>query len=90
MPLLKRKAIKPVPLPSIKEFDEETPVYMMRFTDEIFTNYEDYINRFFFYQQKNWQCETTGRSGLTYEQALESEQKEKSMVANKLQEGFSK
>ncbi|KAG0242609.1 ATP-utilizing chromatin assembly and remodelling N-terminal-domain-containing protein [Mortierella sp. GBAus27b] len=83
MPLLKRKAIKPVPPPSIDEFDEDTQVYMMRFTNEIFTNYEDYVNRFFFYQQKNWQCETTGRSGLTYEQALESEQKEKSMVANK-------
>ncbi|KAF9366403.1 hypothetical protein BGX34_003360 [Mortierella sp. NVP85] len=83
MPLLKRKAIKPVPPPNGDDFDEDTPVYMMRFTNEIFTNYEDYVNRFFFYQQKNWQCETTGKSGLTYEQALESEQKEKSMVANK-------
>ncbi|KAF8923559.1 hypothetical protein BGZ58_002805 [Dissophora ornata] len=83
MPLLKRKAIKPVPPPSTDDFEENTPVYMMRLTNEIFTNYEDYINRFFFYQQKNWQCETTGKSGLTYEQALESEYKEKSMVANK-------
>ena len=42
----------------------------------------DYINRYFFYKQKNWQCETTGKSGLTFEEALESEHKEKSMVAN--------
>ncbi|KAG0367850.1 ATP-utilizing chromatin assembly and remodelling N-terminal-domain-containing protein [Gamsiella multidivaricata] len=83
MPLLKRKAIKLVPPPSIDDFEENTPVYMMRFTNEIFTNYEDYINRYFFYKQKNWQCETTGKSGLTYEEALESEHKEKSMVANK-------
>ncbi|KAI1318638.1 hypothetical protein EDD11_006139 [Mortierella claussenii] len=83
MPLLKRKAIKSVPPPNPDEFDENTPVYMMRLTNEIFTTYEDYINRFFFYRQKTWQCETTGKSGLTYEQALESEQKEKSMVANK-------
>ncbi|KAG0209294.1 hypothetical protein BGX28_010397 [Mortierella sp. GBA30] len=83
MPLLKRKAIKPVPPPSIDDFEKNAPVYMMRFTNEIFTTYEDYINRFFFYQQRNWQCETTGKSGLTYEEALESEHKEKSMVANK-------
>ncbi|KAG0218268.1 hypothetical protein BGX33_007946 [Mortierella sp. NVP41] len=82
MPLLKRKAIKPVPTPNVDDFEDNTPVYMMRFTNEIFTTYEDYINRYFFYQQKNWQCETTGKSGLTYEQALESEHKEKSMVAN--------
>ncbi|KAG0379361.1 hypothetical protein BGX24_000705 [Mortierella sp. AD032] len=82
MPLLKRKAIKPVPTPSLDDFEENIPVYMMRFTNEIFTNYEDYINRYFFYKQKNWQCETTGKSGLTYEEALESEHKEKSMVAN--------
>ncbi|KAG0074351.1 hypothetical protein BGZ90_010839 [Linnemannia elongata] len=82
MPLLKRKAIKPVPTPSADDFEENTPVYMMRFTNEIFTTYEDYINRYFFYKQKNWQCETTGKSGLTFEEALESEHKEKSMVAN--------
>jgi hypothetical protein len=40
MPLLKRKAIKPVPTPSVNDFEENTPVYMMRFTNEIFTNYE--------------------------------------------------
>ena len=40
MPLLKRKAIKPVPPPNGEDFDEDTPVYMMRFTNEIFTNYE--------------------------------------------------
>ncbi|KAG0322830.1 hypothetical protein BGZ99_003142 [Dissophora globulifera] len=84
MPLLKRKAIKPVPPPNPADFDDNATVYMMRFTNEIFTTYEDYINRFFFYRQKTWQCETTGKSGLTYEQALESEHREKSMVANKL------
>ncbi|KAF9955385.1 hypothetical protein BGZ70_010259 [Mortierella alpina] len=83
MPLLKRKAIKPVPPPNPDDFEKNTPVYVMRFTNEIFTTYEDYINRFFFYRQKTWQCETTGKSGLTYEEALESEHKEKSMVANK-------
>ncbi|KAF9927852.1 hypothetical protein FBU30_002815 [Linnemannia zychae] len=82
MPLLKRKAIKPVPTPSLDDFEENTPVYMMRFTNEIFTTYEDYINRYLFYKQKSWQCETTGKSGLTYEEALESEHKEKNMVAN--------
>jgi len=40
MPLLKRKAIKPVPPPDPNEFDDNTPVYMMDFTNEIFTSYE--------------------------------------------------
>ncbi|KAF9427188.1 hypothetical protein BGZ94_005333 [Podila epigama] len=83
MPLLKRKAIKPVPLPDPNEFEAKTPVYVMRFTNEIFTSYEDYVNRYFFYKQKTWQCETTGKSGLTYEQALESEHKAKNAVANR-------
>ncbi|KAG0055875.1 hypothetical protein BGZ83_007164 [Gryganskiella cystojenkinii] len=83
MPLLKRKAIKPVPTPSLDDFDKNHPVFMMPFTKEIFTSYEDYLNRYMFYQQKSWQCETTGKSGLTYKQALESEQKEKDVVANK-------
>ncbi|KAG0268580.1 hypothetical protein DFQ27_006359 [Actinomortierella ambigua] len=86
MPLLKRKAIKPVPNPSSNEFDDDAPVWVMRFTNEIFTTYEyptDYINRYLFYQQRTWQCITTGKSGLTYEEALESEHKAQSATASK-------
>ncbi|KAG0227766.1 hypothetical protein BGW42_002736 [Actinomortierella wolfii] len=88
MPLLKRKAIKPVPNPNPDEFGDDTPVWVMRFSNEIFTTYEyptlrDYINRYLFYQQKSWQCITTGKSGLTYEEALESERKAQSTTASK-------
>ncbi|KAF9976538.1 hypothetical protein BGZ73_008374 [Actinomortierella ambigua] len=91
MPLLKRKAIKPVPNPNSDEFDDDTPVWVMRFSNEIFTTYEypmlsvsvDYINRYLFYQQKSWQCITTGKSGLTYEEAMESERKAQSTTASK-------
>lgn len=36
-------------------------------------NNRTYINRLMLYHQPNWVCEVTGRGGLTYEQALESE-----------------
>lgn len=32
-----------------------------------------YVNRLLMYRQPVWTCEATGRSNLTYEQALESE-----------------
>ncbi|KAF9581312.1 hypothetical protein BGW38_001714 [Lunasporangiospora selenospora] len=83
MPFHKRKAISLVPNPSTDDFGDNAPVWVMRFTNEIFTDYEDYVNRYFFYLQKNWQCETTGKSGLSYEEALESEKKAKSAISNK-------
>jgi bromodomain adjacent to zinc finger domain protein 1A len=38
------------------------------------------------YRQPIWQCETTGRSNLTYVQALESERKEKERVDDRFPE----
>ncbi|KAH7924854.1 chromatin remodeling complex protein [Leucogyrophana mollusca] len=48
-------------------------VYYLHQTGEIFENYETYAARMSFYRLKQFQCEVTGKSGLDYFQALESE-----------------
>ncbi|KAF8523145.1 chromatin remodeling complex protein [Hysterangium stoloniferum] len=56
--------------------DPSTPVFYMEQTGEIFADYESYAARLSFYKLKQFQCEVTGKSGLDYFQALESEQQE--------------
>ncbi|KAI0079592.1 hypothetical protein K474DRAFT_1658945 [Panus rudis PR-1116 ss-1] len=51
-------------------------VYYLAQTGEIFESYEAYATRMSFYRMKQFQCEVTGKSGLDYFQALESEQQE--------------
>jgi hypothetical protein len=48
--------------------------------------YSVYLHRLMLYRQPIWQCETTGRSNLTYAQALESERKEKERVGDRFPE----
>ncbi|KAI0068477.1 hypothetical protein BV25DRAFT_1793071 [Artomyces pyxidatus] len=56
--------------------DPNKDVYYLARTGEIFDNYEAYAARMSFYRLKQFQCEVTGKSGLDYFQALESEQLE--------------
>ncbi|KAF2434508.1 hypothetical protein EJ08DRAFT_657246 [Tothia fuscella] len=42
-------------------------------TGEVFTNYIDYLERRDFYHQKQFACEVTGRSNLSFYEAFESE-----------------
>ncbi|CAL1696016.1 unnamed protein product [Somion occarium] len=51
-------------------------VYYLAQTGEIFETYEAYAARMSFYRMKQFQCEVTGKSGLDYFEALESEQHE--------------
>nr|GAT49763.1 predicted protein [Mycena chlorophos] len=51
-------------------------VFFLNQTGEIFDTYEQYAARMSFYRQKQFQCEVTGKSGLDYFQAVESEQQE--------------
>jgi hypothetical protein len=46
----------------------------MQQTGEIFETYEAYAARMSFYRLRQFQCEVTGKSGLDYFQAIESEQ----------------
>ncbi|TFK30606.1 hypothetical protein FA15DRAFT_662605 [Coprinopsis marcescibilis] len=56
--------------------DPDRKVFFLEVTGEIFNNYEEYAARMSFYRLKQFQCEVTGKSGLDYFQALESERQE--------------
>ncbi|KAJ3162435.1 hypothetical protein HDU86_004916 [Geranomyces michiganensis] len=49
-------------------------VWQVRSTGEIFTNYDDYIARYSFLRKRQFSCAKTGKTNLTYEEALASEQ----------------
>lgn len=68
MPLLKRK---PFPLAETpKDLKPQENVFQVRFTKEIFRSYSEYLRRINIYRRRVWTCKVTGRSNLTYEEAL--------------------
>ncbi|XP_006454475.1 hypothetical protein AGABI2DRAFT_197646 [Agaricus bisporus var. bisporus H97] len=58
------------------ETDPGREVFYLEETGEIFETYESYAARMSFYRLKQFQCEVTGKSGLDYFQAVESERQE--------------
>lgn len=72
MPLFKRKPFTLTEHP--KDLEPPELVYQVRFTKEIFRHYEEYLNRINLYRQRVWTCKSTGKTNLTYEEALVSEQ----------------
>lgn len=48
-------------------------VWVIPETNEVFTDYEPYLQRMDFYKQRRFICEITGHSGLTFFEALRSE-----------------
>ncbi|EPQ60860.1 hypothetical protein GLOTRDRAFT_135465 [Gloeophyllum trabeum ATCC 11539] len=80
MPLCRRKRVllvepSPALLDAVKT-DPNKEVFYLRQTGEIFETYDEYASRMSFYKVKQFQCEVTGKSGLDYFQALESEHQE--------------
>ncbi|XP_078434325.1 DDT domain-containing protein [Wolffia australiana] len=73
MPLYKRTLLQPLELPEALEPNEL--VFQVRFTKEIFRDYQDYLNRLNLYRQRVWTCKATGKTNLTYEEALVSERR---------------
>ncbi|XWS44546.1 hypothetical protein CRYUN_Cryun15aG0055300 [Craigia yunnanensis] len=71
MPLFKRKPFGLAEPP--EDLDPHELVYQVRFTKEIFRDYQEYLNRINLYRQRVWMCKSTGKSNLTYEEALVSE-----------------
>ncbi|KAK7399322.1 hypothetical protein VNO78_10504 [Psophocarpus tetragonolobus] len=72
MPLLRRKPFALAETPEDLKPDE--PVYQIRFTKDILRDYHDYLKRLNLYRRRIWMCKVTGKTGLTYEEALVSEQ----------------
>ena len=71
MVLFKRKAVFYLPAPAIEDEDEE--VWFIPQTGEVFTTYDAYITRMDWYKQKRFTCEVSGRSGMSFFDALRSE-----------------
>ncbi|XP_017979722.1 PREDICTED: DDT domain-containing protein DDB_G0282237 isoform X2 [Theobroma cacao] len=87
MPFFKRKPFGLAEPP--KDLEPYELVYQVRFTKEIFRDYHcqvgcycmfvsltwirEYLNRINFYRQRVWMCKYTGKSNMTYEEALVSE-----------------
>ncbi|CAI0430908.1 unnamed protein product [Linum tenue] len=71
MPLLKK-----TPFPLVEPPEDLEPkdlVYQVRYTKEIFHDYQEYVNRINLYRQRIWTCKISGKANLTYEEALVSE-----------------
>ncbi|XP_028770535.1 DDT domain-containing protein DDB_G0282237 [Neltuma alba] len=73
MPLLKRKPFVLAEPP--KDLEPHELVHQVRFTKEIFRDYHDYLNRINLYRQRVWTCKVTGKSNLTFEEAMVSEKR---------------
>ncbi|XP_076834125.1 bromodomain adjacent to zinc finger domain protein 1A isoform X2 [Brachyhypopomus gauderio] len=75
MPLLHKKPfVRQKPPPDLKP-DEE--VFLCKVTHEIFRTYEEFFERTILCNSLVWSCAVTGKPGLTYQEALESEKKAK-------------
>ncbi|XP_055990278.1 bromodomain adjacent to zinc finger domain protein 1A isoform X1 [Sorex fumeus] len=73
MPLLHRKPFVRQQPPADLRPDEE--VFYCKVTNEIFRHYDDFFERTILCNSLVWSCAVTGRPGLTYQEALESEKK---------------
>lgn len=71
MVLQKRKIIKYVSIPEGVQEDQQ--VWYIPITQEVFTEYDDYLTRMDFYNEKIFMCEITGHTNMTYFQAYQSE-----------------
>ncbi|KAL4267617.1 Chromatin remodeling complex protein [Pleurotus pulmonarius] len=66
--------------------DPHKEVFYLEQTGEIFETYEEYAARMSFYRLKQFQCELTGKSGLDYFQAVESEKHEATTLHTRFSE----
>ncbi|KKY23289.1 putative ddt domain protein [Diplodia seriata] len=71
MVFYKRAPVPSVPDPNIR--DENTTVWMIKATGEIFTEYDKYANRLDFYRKKQFTNQITGQGNLSFFDALEAE-----------------
>ncbi|CAL9686700.1 unnamed protein product [Knipowitschia caucasica] len=80
MPLLHRKPFvrqKPPP-----DLDPDEEVFLCKITHEIFRSYDEFFERTILCNSLVWSCALTGRAGLTYLEAVESERKARNNLQN--------
>ncbi|KAI8319729.1 hypothetical protein GQ54DRAFT_278952 [Martensiomyces pterosporus] len=76
MPLLNGQVVEPAPAPVSDVDNTRAQAWQIRFTGEVFDDYDRYLDRLAFYRKPIWSCKESGQSELTYEQALLSERAE--------------
>ncbi|KAF9512921.1 hypothetical protein BS47DRAFT_1329990 [Hydnum rufescens UP504] len=79
MPLVRRKKVLLHDVPEViaaEPAQSTREVYYIHQTGEIFPDYDSYSARMTFYSMKVFQCELTGKGGLDFFQALDSERTE--------------
>uniref|UniRef100_A0A1I8B7F3 WAC domain-containing protein n=1 Tax=Meloidogyne hapla TaxID=6305 RepID=A0A1I8B7F3_MELHA len=59
-----------------------TEVFYHPSTNEVFENYDDYFERMIQLNSSCWSCTMTGRNGLTYDEALQSEAEAMEQINN--------
>jgi len=80
MPLLRKQPFERTKPPAgLKPEDE---VFYCEATNEVFTDYEAFFDRTILCNSLVWSCSITGKSNLTYEEAVESEEKAKKRISN--------
>ncbi|XP_070611739.1 bromodomain adjacent to zinc finger domain protein 1A isoform X2 [Erythrolamprus reginae] len=80
MPLLHRKPFAREKPPADLRPDEH--VFHCRVTNEIFRDYDEFFERTILCNSLVWSCAITGKSGLTYQEAIESEKKARQNIQN--------
>uniref|UniRef100_A0A8C1VYD9 Bromodomain adjacent to zinc finger domain protein 1A n=1 Tax=Cyprinus carpio TaxID=7962 RepID=A0A8C1VYD9_CYPCA len=80
MPLLHKKPFVRQKPPADLRPDEE--VFLCKVTHEIFRTYDEFFERTILCNSLVWSCAVTGKPGLTYQEALESERKARFNLQN--------
>ncbi|XP_019881429.2 bromodomain adjacent to zinc finger domain protein 1A isoform X2 [Aethina tumida] len=71
MPLLKKKQFEKTSTTLLRDEEE---VFYCEITGEVFRDYEEFSERLFLCNSMVWTCSMTGKSNLTYQEAVESEE----------------
>ncbi|SCZ87519.1 BZ3500_MvSof-1268-A1-R1_Chr2-2g04985 [Microbotryum saponariae] len=79
MPQTARRPVPLLPLPQLPD-DPNAPVFLLKATGEVFLTYEAYSARMTYLLSRIFTCEYSGKSGLDYFQALDSERNESRIV----------
>lgn len=78
MPILKKQVQDKASRPEFLRDEEE--VFHCQMTNEIFRDYEDFAERTILCNSMVWTCSMTGKSNLTYTEALQSEENARRML----------
>ena len=80
MPLLHKQKFVRKPLP--QDLDPNQEVFFSKLTQEIFLDYDEYFERTILCNSLVWTCSLSGKTGLTYSEALESEQRVRKAISS--------